>query len=70
MTVASHTRSTAVDIAGTAWPMYKLEAIALGLMLSIVLTLITGSLQVAALLAAGVGALRWVVAQVAISRQP
>ena len=50
--------------------MYKLEAIALGLMLSIVLTLITGSLQVAALLAAGVGALRWVVAQVAISRQP
>ncbi|MGY4102176.1 hypothetical protein ACW2Q0_21875 [Nocardia sp. R16R-3T] len=64
------TRSTAVDIAGSAWPMYKLEAIALGLALCVVLALITGSLQVAVLVAAGVGAGRWLVGQVATSRRP
>ncbi|MEV5839258.1 hypothetical protein [Nocardia sp. NPDC052112] len=63
------TRPTAVDIAGSAWPVYKLEAIALGLVTCLVLALITGSLQVAVLVAAGVGAGRWVLGQVGASRR-
>jgi Flp pilus assembly protein TadB len=62
-------RPAAVDIAGSAWPMYKLEAVALGLVICLVLALITGSLQVAVLVAAGFGAGRWVVAQLAARRQ-
>ncbi|WP_433679476.1 hypothetical protein [Nocardia sp. CA-119907] len=58
------TRPAAVEIAGSAWPMYKLEALALGLVICLVLALITGSLQVAVLVAAAVGAGRWVVGQV------
>ncbi|WP_062988626.1 hypothetical protein [Nocardia anaemiae] len=57
-------RPTAVDIAGSAWPMYKLEALALALVVCLVLTLITGSLQVAVLVAAGVGTGRWIVGRV------
>ncbi|MEV4128570.1 hypothetical protein [Nocardia sp. NPDC049707] len=63
------TRPATVDIAGSAWPMYKLEAIALGLVMCVVLALITGSLQVAVLVAAGVGAGRWVVGQVGASHR-
>ncbi|MET8878335.1 hypothetical protein ACWEO2_37760 [Nocardia sp. NPDC004278] len=58
------TRPPAVEIAGSAWPMYKLEALALGLVVCLVLALITGSLQVAVLAAAAVGAGRWVIGQV------
>ncbi|MFE9326807.1 hypothetical protein ACIHDR_33650 [Nocardia sp. NPDC052278] len=54
----------AVDIAGSAWPMYKLEALALGLLICLVLALITGSLQVAVLVAAGVGTGRWLIGRV------
>ncbi|WP_329406326.1 hypothetical protein OG563_31640 [Nocardia vinacea] len=62
--VPLQTRPAAVDIAGSAWPMYKLEAIALGLLICLALALITGSLQVAVLVAAGVGTGRWVVGQI------
>ncbi|WP_327096908.1 hypothetical protein OIE68_44725 [Nocardia vinacea] len=62
--VPLQTRAAAVDIAGSAWPMYKLEAIALGLLICLALALITGSLQVAVLVAAGVGTGRWVVGQI------
>ncbi|MEV2221991.1 hypothetical protein AB0E01_19220 [Nocardia vinacea] len=62
--VPLQTRSKAVDIAGSAWPMYKLEAIALGLLVCLALALITGSLQVAVLVAAGVGTGRWLVGQI------
>ncbi|WP_433756039.1 hypothetical protein [Nocardia sp. CA-135398] len=62
-------RPTAVDIAGSAWPMYKLEAIALGLVICLVLALITGSLQVAVLVAAAVGTGRWVVGRVGAHRR-
>ncbi|WP_433725070.1 hypothetical protein ACQP0C_29220 [Nocardia sp. CA-129566] len=58
------TRPAAVEIAGSAWPMYKLEALALGLVICLVLALITGSLQIAVLVAAAIGAGRWVVGQV------
>ncbi|WP_040688714.1 hypothetical protein [Nocardia vinacea] len=59
--VPLQTRPTAVDIAGSAWPMYKLEAIALGLLICLTLALITGSLQVAVLVAAAAGTARWVI---------
>ncbi|MGF6881112.1 hypothetical protein ABIA39_000992 [Nocardia sp. GAS34] len=51
-----------VDIAGTRWPVYKLEALGLGLLTCVLLVLIVGSPQVAVLAAAAVGALRWSVA--------
>ncbi|MBF6174203.1 hypothetical protein [Nocardia blacklockiae] len=57
-----------VDIAGTAWPVYKLEALALALPVLLVLALITGSLQVAVLVAAAVSAARWVVGAVRATR--
>lgn len=48
-----------IDIAGTAWPLYKLEALAAGLIVGVLLALLTGSLQIAVLTAAAVAALRW-----------
>jgi len=47
-----------VDLAGSAWPVYKLEAVAAGLAIALVLGLITGSAQVAVLAAAAVASLR------------
>lgn len=61
------TRPAAVEIAGTTWPMYKLEAVGLALVTCLVLALITGSLQVAVLAAAAVGAIRWIIGTVARS---
>ncbi|MQY21242.1 hypothetical protein [Nocardia macrotermitis] len=51
-----------VDIAGVRWPVYKLEALALGLFVALALVLITGSAQLAVLVAAAVAAVRWAVA--------
>ncbi|MGW4242788.1 hypothetical protein [Nocardia sp. NPDC004722] len=51
-----------VDIAGTAWPVYKLEALFAGAVVCLTLALITGSVQVAVLGAATVAALRWLLA--------
>ncbi|MFC9999224.1 hypothetical protein [Nocardia sp. NPDC127526] len=53
-------RAATVDIAGTAWPVYKLEALAAGLVTALLLALITGSVQTAVLAAATVAALRWI----------
>lgn len=47
-----------VDLAGSAWPVYKLEAVAAGLAITLVLGLITGSAQVAVLAAAAVASVR------------
>lgn len=49
-----------VNIAGTAWPVYKLEALALGLVTALLLLLITGSAQTAVLAAATALAVRWI----------
>ncbi|WP_024803808.1 hypothetical protein [Nocardia sp. BMG51109] len=49
-----------IDIAGTPWPVYKLEALALGVAVFLLLVLITGSLQVAVLSGAAAAALRWI----------
>ncbi|MFE9579699.1 hypothetical protein ACFYO1_25155 [Nocardia sp. NPDC006044] len=54
-------RSATIEIAGSAWPLYKLEALAAALVTCLILALITGSPQVAVLIAAAVGAARWLV---------
>lgn len=51
-------RRATVDIAGSAWPVYKLDALAAGLVTCLILALITGSPQFAVL--AAVGATRWI----------
>lgn len=58
---ATHT----VRIAGAPWPVYKLEAVALGALLALILGLITGSAELAVLVAAGAAALRWIAGAVA-----
>ncbi|MBF6064411.1 hypothetical protein IU500_23275 [Nocardia terpenica] len=55
-----------IDIAGTPWPVYKLEALALALPILLILALVTGSLQIAVLAATAVGALRWIVGAVRV----
>ncbi|WP_040807008.1 hypothetical protein [Nocardia concava] len=53
-----------VDIAGTAWPVYKLEALFAGVVVCLMLALITGSVQAAILGGATVAALRWVLGMI------
>lgn len=57
-----------IDIAGTPWPLYKLEALALGLLILSVLALVTGSVQIAVLAGAVVATVRWVVGAVRTTR--
>ncbi|MET9029124.1 hypothetical protein ABZW96_26440 [Nocardia sp. NPDC004168] len=59
--VHSSARGTTIDIAGSAWPVYKLDALVVGLVTCLVLALITGSLQLAVLVAAALGAARWLI---------
>lgn len=54
-------RAATIEIAGSAWPLYKLEALAAALLTCLILALITGSPQVAVLIAAAVGAGRWLI---------
>ncbi|WP_067697300.1 hypothetical protein [Nocardia jejuensis] len=61
-TARTRSRVATVDIAGTAWPVFKLEALAIGLVTALVLLLITGSPAAAVLVAAMVATLRWAVA--------
>ncbi|NKY52865.1 hypothetical protein [Nocardia vermiculata] len=51
--------SQTVEVAGVPWPVYKLEALALGVLVGLVLGVVFGSAQLAVLAAAGVAALRW-----------
>ncbi len=48
-----------VDIAGTPWPMYKLEALAVGVLVFLGALALTTSLQVAVLGSAGATVLVW-----------
>ncbi|MGW4356274.1 hypothetical protein ACWELJ_29720 [Nocardia sp. NPDC004582] len=57
-------RVAAVDIAGTAWPVFKLEALFAGVVVAVTLALITGSAQAAVLGAAVIAALRWIAGSV------
>ncbi|WP_405162329.1 hypothetical protein OG203_39550 [Nocardia sp. NBC_01499] len=61
-------RSATIEIAGSAWPLYKLEAVAAALVICLILALITGSPQVAVLIAATVGAARWLLG-IAVARR-
>lgn len=67
MTAVDHTRVSrrgcdaveTVDIAGTAWPLYKLEALTLGLLLFLTVLVITQVMQIAVLTAAAVTVAVW-----------
>ncbi|MFJ2669047.1 hypothetical protein ACIO14_32335 [Nocardia fluminea] len=59
--LTSSAASATVDIAGSAWPVYKLEALVAALVVGALLLLIIGSPQVAVLAAATVAAVRWTV---------
>jgi len=52
-------REDHIDIAGTAWPLYKLEAVAVGLIALLVLFLVTGTAQTAVLTAAAAATVVW-----------
>ncbi|MFI5716689.1 hypothetical protein [Nocardia sp. NPDC051750] len=64
---ASHTLDTRdavragaeIDIAGSRWPVYKLEALAAGLLALVAAALVLGSPQAGVLLGATVGAVLW-----------
>lgn len=47
------------DVAGIAWPVYKLEALALGLLVFAATLVIAGSLQAAVLAGAAVAVVAW-----------
>lgn len=49
----------AVDIAGSDWPVYKLEALAVGLLVLLAAALVLGSVQAGVLLGAASGGLLW-----------
>jgi uncharacterized membrane protein YqjE len=59
-----------VDIAGTAWPVYKLEAIAAGLVVFLIVMLIFGSMQVAVLGASALAAGVWLAGSVRQTTRP
>ncbi|MFD4181324.1 hypothetical protein [Rhodococcus sp. NPDC058514] len=48
-----------VDLAGTEWPLYKLEALAAGLLAFVGLLVITQALQTAVLVAAATTVVVW-----------
>ena len=56
----THRATRTVTLAGVPWPVYKLEALTLGLAVAAALLLITGSAQFAVLAAAVAAALRWI----------
>lgn len=56
----SGARASTLDIAGSAWPVYKLEALAAGVLTALPLALTTASGQLAVLAAATVAVLVWV----------
>ncbi len=59
MTTVHRARPQTIDLAGSAWPVYKLEALAAGLITLVVLAMIVGSPQLAVLAGAAVAAARW-----------
>ncbi|AII10066.1 MULTISPECIES: hypothetical protein [Rhodococcus] len=48
-----------VDIAGTPWPLYKLEALAVALLVFVTILVVTQTLQAAVLTAAAVAVVVW-----------
>ncbi|WP_254900731.1 hypothetical protein [Rhodococcus sp. 1168] len=58
-TAGTRTRLRTVDIAGTPWPVYKLEALAVGVLVFLGALALTAPLQVAVLGSAGATVLAW-----------
>ncbi|WP_420751457.1 hypothetical protein [Rhodococcus sp. O3] len=52
-------RVAGVDLAGTEWPLYKLEALVAGFLVLFALFVITGSGQIAVLSAAAAATVTW-----------
>ncbi|PQP25635.1 hypothetical protein [Rhodococcus opacus] len=48
-----------VDLAGTEWPLYKLEALAVALLVFVTILVVTQTLQAAVLTAAAVAVVVW-----------
>lgn len=53
------TQTNTVDIAGTAWPVYKVEALILGALVFVGALALTTSLQVAVLTSAAATVVTW-----------
>lgn len=63
-------RQRTVDIAGTAWPLYKLEALAAGLLVLVVTAVIVQAAQTAVLAAAAVTLVVWLVGSTREATRP
>lgn len=61
--------SVTVDLAGTAWPLYKLEALAAGLVAFLLVLIVTQVLQTAVLTAAGVAVVVWWARRVLLAKR-
>ncbi|MFD4293968.1 hypothetical protein ACFWPA_11865 [Rhodococcus sp. NPDC058505] len=63
MTTVDHTRLShpgdTLDIAGTAWPLYKLEALVVGVLVFLTVLIVVQALQPAVLVAAGATVVVW-----------
>ncbi|MCA1006808.1 hypothetical protein LCL87_13870 [Rhodococcus hoagii] len=59
-----------VDLAGTAWPLYKLEALAAGLVIFLLVLTVTQVLQTAVLTAAGVAVVVWWGRRIMLAKRP
>ncbi|RVW09018.1 hypothetical protein EGT67_12700 [Prescottella agglutinans] len=64
-----HASAETVDIAGTAWPLYKLEAIAAALAIFVLVLAVTQVLQTAVLTAAGAAVVVWWVRRVMLTHR-
>lgn len=62
--------ATTVDIAGTAWPLYKLEAIAAALLTFLLVLAVTHTLETAVLTAAGTAVVVWWVRRALLTLHP
>lgn len=58
-TIGTRTRLRTVGIAGTPWPVYKLEALAVGVLVFLGALALTNSLQIAVLGSAGATVVAW-----------
>lgn len=59
LTARPRTKVNAVDIAGTAWPVYKIEALVLGALVFLGALALTTSLQTSVLASAAATVVTW-----------
>ena len=56
----AHRAARTIEIAGTAWPLYKLEALVAAGIVFLLLAVVVQSLQVAVLAAAAIAVVVWI----------